>query len=114
RVRWVRALLPSLGGEAGVLRLEPPRIVAPPGNARAAIELENPPRHIVEEVPVVSDGHHRARILLEVALEPRHALRVEMVRRLVEEEHVRLLEEEPAQGDPTHLTTRQGGDGGFA
>src|SRR5262249_60706723 len=95
-----RGLLLLLLSEARALLLEPRGVVAFPGNARAAIELEDPARHVVEKVPVVGDGHHRARILLEVALEPRHALRVEMVGGLVEEEHVRLLQERPAEGAP--------------
>jgi hypothetical protein len=40
-------------------------------------------------------------------LQPRHRLGVEMIRRLVEEEHVRLLEQHATQRDATLLATRQ-------
>jgi hypothetical protein len=52
------------------------------------LELEDPLGHVVEEVAVVGDGHHRAGVLLQRALEPRHRLRVEVVGGLVEQEQV--------------------------
>ena len=42
-------------------------------------------------------------------LEPGDAFRVEMVRRLVEQQHVRLLEEDPAERDPATLAAGQCG-----
>jgi hypothetical protein len=105
-----RRFLLLLLGEALALLLEPRRVVAFPRDARAPIQLEDPAATIVEEVAVVGDGHHRARILLEVSLEPRHAFRVQVVGRLVEQEHVRLLEEEPAEGHAPDLAAREGGD----
>src|SRR6266542_5211475 len=94
-------------GEALALLLEPRGVITLPRDARAAIELEDPARDIVEEVAVVGDGHHRARIFLEVALEPRHALGVQVVGRLVQEQHVRLLEEEPAEGHAPDLRSEE-------
>ena len=43
------------------------------------------------------DGEHRTRVVLEELLEPQHALRVEMVGRLVEKQQVRCLKEQAAQ-----------------
>lgn len=48
----------------------------------AAIHLQNPPRDIVEEVSVVRDGDHRALIVPQEPLQPRHRVGVEVVRRL--------------------------------
>ncbi len=45
----------------------------------------------------MGDGHDGARELLEVALEPGHRLGVEVVGGLVEEQHVRLLQQQAAE-----------------
>jgi hypothetical protein len=92
--------------------LQPGRVVALPRDARAAVELEDPAGHVVEEVAVVGDGHHRARVLLQGPFQPRHRLGVEVVGGLVEEQEVGPGEEEPAQGDPAALGAREGGDVG--
>ena len=55
-----------------------------------AVELEDPAGHVVQEVPVVRDRHHSARVLLQVLLKPLHALRVQVVGRLVEQEQIGL------------------------
>ena len=80
-----------------LLLLQPGRVVALERDALAAVELEDPARDVVEEVAVVRHGDDGAFVLLEVAFEPRHALGVEVVRGLVEQEHVGLLEEEAAR-----------------
>jgi hypothetical protein len=61
----------------------------------------------------MGDGDHRARILLEVALEPGHGFRIQVVRGLVEEQHVRLLQQEAAQGHAADLAARQRRDVGI-
>ena len=58
------------------------------GMPGAAIELEDPARHVVQEVAVVGDGDDGARELLQELLEPGHRLGVEVVGGLVEQEHV--------------------------
>src|SRR6266481_7292087 len=50
-----------------LLLLEPRGVVALPGDAGAAVELEDPARHVVEEVAIVGDGDDGARVLLEKA-----------------------------------------------
>ena len=57
----------------------------------AAVKLEDPSGYVVQEVPVVRDGNDRPWVLLQVLLEPEHALRVQVVCRLVEQQQVRLL-----------------------
>src|SRR3954453_14086124 len=84
-----RALAGLLGllllRQALLLLLEPARVVALERQAAASIELEDPARDVVEEVAVVRDGDDGALVVREEALQPCHRLRVEMVRRLVEE-----------------------------
>ncbi len=79
-----------------------------------AVELEDPAGDVVEEVAIVGDGDDGARILLEEALEPGHRLGVEMVGRLVEQQHVGLLQQEPAQRDAAPLAAGELRDLGVA
>ena len=51
----------------------------------------------------MGDRHDRAGVVLEKALEPGDRLGVEVVRRLVQQQQVRRLQEEPAQGDAAAL-----------
>src|ERR1700677_4204848 len=81
-----------------------------PGNAVAAIELQNPLRDVVEKVTVMRYCHDGARILFQVTLEPGDRFRVEVVRRLIEEQHVRSREQQPAQRDAALLAAREGVD----
>ena len=58
----------------------------------------------------MGDGQDRARVLGQVLLEPLHALGVEVVGRLVEQQQVGLLEQQLAQRDPAPLAAGQVGD----
>ena len=98
------ALLLLLDGQPFGLLVEPGAVVALPGNALAAVELEDPSGDVVEEITVVRNGDDRALVLLQVGFQPLDRLGVEVVRRLVEKEHVRLLQEQPAEGDAAALT----------
>ena len=82
------------------------------GNAGAAIELEDPAGDVVEEVAVVRDGDDGARIVLEEALEPGDRLGVEVVGRLVEQQQVGRLQQQPAQRDAAPLAARERRDVG--
>jgi hypothetical protein len=78
----------------------------------AAVQLEDPLRDVVQEVPVVGDGDHRSRVLLEEALEPLDGLGIEVVRGLVEEQQVRVLEQQPGERDAPLLAAGQRRDVG--
>ena len=58
------------------------------------------------------DGDDRARVVLEEALEPGDRLGVEVVGRLVEQQQVRRLQQQPAQRDAAALAARELGDVG--
>ena len=58
----------------------------------------------------MGDRDDRAAVLVEEALQPFDRFRVEMVRGLVEEQQVRVLEQEPREGDPALLAAREGRD----
>ena len=51
------------------------------------------------------DRDHRARVTAEMLLEPVHAVGVEMVGRLVEQENGGFLQQQPRERDPAALTT---------
>ena len=99
----LRVLL-ALDGEALLLLLEVGRVVALVGVEATAVDLADPLGHVVEEVPVVGHGEHGAGVLGEVLLEPEHALGVEVVGGLVEEQQVGLLQQELAERDAALLT----------
>src|SRR4051812_32678731 len=102
-----RLLGALLLGQAGLLLLEPARVVALVGDAARAVELEDPAGDVVEEVAVVGDRDHRALVLVEVALQPRDGLGVEVVGGLVEQQQVRGGEQQPAQRDAAALAAAQ-------
>jgi hypothetical protein len=78
-----------------------------------AVDLGDPFGDVVEEVPIVRDRDDRAGVGLEVLLEPQHGFRVEVVRRLVEEQQVRLLQQQLAQGHAAALTAGEHRDLGI-
>src|SRR5690606_33601732 len=75
-------------------------------------ELEDPLGDVVEEVAVVRNRDDRPLELREILLEPRDRLGVQVVGRLVEQQHVRLLEENATKRDPASLTAGKRLDGG--
>ena len=107
-----RALLLLLVLQPGALLLEPARVVALVRDAAAAIELEDPAGDVVEEVAVVGDRDDRARVVLEVALEPGDRFGVEVVGRLVEQQQVGLAQQQPAERDAAPLAAGEGRDVG--
>jgi len=73
------------------LQLYEGTVVALPRNTLAAVELEYPLCHIVEEVAVVGHGNDRSLILLQVLFQPVYRLGIQVVGRLVEQQHVGFL-----------------------
>ena len=96
--------------QALLLLLQPGAVVALPGDAVAAVELENPLGRVVEKVAVVGHGHDRAGKFLQELLEPVHAFRIEVVGRLVQQQHVGLGQQQPAQRHAPLLAAGQVGD----
>src|SRR5581483_9233098 len=90
--------------QALLLLFEPRAVVALPGNAFAAIQLEDPAGDVVEEVAIVCDRDDRPRILLQMFLEPLDGLGVEMVGRLVEQKNVGRLQQQAAERNAPLLT----------
>ena len=102
-----RFFLAALLREPLLLLREPGRVVALVGNAAAAIELEDPAGDVVEEVAIVGDDQDGAGIIAQMAFEPLDGLGVEMVGRLVEQQQLGLLEQQPAERDAAALAARE-------
>ena len=63
----------------------------------AAVEFEYPAGDIVEKVAVVGHRDHGAGKAFEKLLEPLHRQRVEVIGRLVEQQHLGFGQQQPAQ-----------------
>jgi hypothetical protein len=73
----------------------------------SAVQLENPLRHVVQEVPVMGYGEDRAGVALQMSFQPLHRFGVEVVGRLVQQQEIRLRNQQLAQRDSTPLTAGQ-------
>ena len=108
------AFLLLLERQPGLLLLEPGGVVPFPGDALAAVELEDPLGDVVEEVAVVGDEHDGAGVFLQVPFEPGDALGVEVVGRLVQEQEVGAFEQDLAEGDAPAFAAGERADLGVA
>ena len=99
-----------LAREHRLLLLQPLLVVALVGVADAVVELEDPLGDVGEEVAVVRHDDERPPELLQVRLEAESRLRVEVVRRLVEEKDVGVREEKPRDRDAAALAAREDAD----
>ena len=59
--------------------------------------------HVIEEVAVVADHQHRTGIAFEVVFQPFHGGKVQVVGGLVQNEHVRLFQQQLCQPQPRQL-----------
>ena len=90
--------------QALLLLLQPRGVIALPGNAVAAVQFQDPAGHVVEKVAVVGDGDDGALVLLQMVLQPGHGLGVQVVGGFIQQQDVRFLEQQPAEGHPAFFT----------
>ena len=91
----------------GSLRLEESGVATGVEIGVAAIDLEHARGHLIEEEPVVADEHHRALEVADLLLEPLDRAEIEVVGRLVQDEDVIWLGEDPGQRHPLELSARE-------
>ena len=92
-----------------MLLLQPAGIIPLIGNAGAAVEFQNPARNLVKEIPVVGNGHNRPREIVKEPLQPGHRFRIQMVCRLVKQQHIGGTQQQLAQRNAALFTARQFG-----
>jgi hypothetical protein len=80
-------------------------VVALEWNAVATVQFQDPAGDVVQEVAVVSDGHNGAVVIMQEALQPGHGFGIQVVGRLVQQEHVRAGQQQAAQGHTAALAT---------
>ena len=69
----------------------------------AVVEAEQPVHGAIEEVAVVGHHHHAAAEILEEVFEHRQGLDVQIVGGLIQQQHVRGLDQQPAEVEPPPL-----------
>ena len=74
------------------LLFQPGGVIPFPRNALAPVELQNPLGDVIEKIAIVRHGDHGARILGEMAFQPLHGFRIEMIRRFVQEQQIGTLQ----------------------
>ena len=101
----VRGFLFFFDGQAFFFLFQPGGVVALVGDTFAAVEFEYPASDVVEEVAVVGDGDDGAGEVVQVALQPGDGFSVEVVGRFVQKQHVRVGEEQAAEGNAAFFAT---------
>ncbi len=99
--------------QAVALLQQPVGVVALVGNAVATVQFQNPLGRVVQEVAVVGNGHHGAGETVQELFEPIHRFGVQVVGRLVEQQHVRLGQQQLAQRHAALFTAGQLADDGI-
>ncbi len=102
-----RRLLAFLLRQAFLLLLQPRRIVPLIGNALTAIDFQDPSGDVVEKIAIVGHHHDGAVVILEEPLQPCHRLGVQMVGGLVQQQHVRMFQQQPAERHPPPFAAGQ-------
>ena len=99
------ALRLFLNLQAFGLLVQPGGVVALPWNAFPAIQLQDPPCNVVQEVTVVCYGNYSSLVLPQMGFQPQDTLSVKMVGRFVQQQHIRLAEQQAAQCNPSSFTS---------
>src|SRR2546423_15370365 len=89
--------------EAFLLLLQPAGIISFPRNPFAAIQFQNPARHVVEKISIVSNSDDRAGIILQMMFKPRDRFSIEMVGRFGQQKDIGLSQEQTTQRDAPPL-----------
>jgi hypothetical protein len=87
-----------------------PREVARIGKQPAAIEFDDARGHPVQEAAVVGDEHHAAAILQQQVFQPLDGIEVQVVGRLVQQQHVGPAHQRLRQRDALAVAAGQGAD----
>ena len=84
-------------GQPLVLLSQERRVVARPRGELPAVDFDDPRRDALEERAVVSHEYQRTRIVREKCLQPDDCVEIEVIGRLVEQQHIRLGDQRPCE-----------------
>ena len=73
----------------------------------AAIQFQYPLGCIIQKIAVMGHAHHRSGKALQKLLQPLDRLGIQVVGRLIQQQHVGLAEQQLTQGHPTLFAARQ-------
>ena len=101
--------LDGLGLQGCLLADQERVVVAGPARQQAAVDLDDPRGQLAKEHAIVRHHQKRAREAEKEFFQPGDGVQVEVVRRLVQQEHVRLGGQGPGQEHPTLHAGRERG-----
>src|SRR5207247_4031094 len=85
----------------------PPAYVVDVELGAVGVEVENPADHRPQQLRVVADDHNGAAEGAEVVTQPGDGVGVQVVGGLVEQQRLRIREQDPRQFHPAPLATRE-------
>ena len=74
-------------------------VVSAVGTRFAVLKLNHAANRLVQKIAVMGDGQDRARKTLQIRLQPLRSAKVQMVRRLIQQQNLRILQNQPPQVD---------------
>ena len=77
------------------------------GMSLAPIQFQDPLRHVVQEVPVVGDGHDGPGEGRQVVLQPAYGIQVQVVGRFIQNKDITFCGQGPGNKDPLSLASRK-------
>ena len=78
------------------LLLKPRRIITLIRYALPAIKLQNPTCYIIQKITIVSNHNDCTVIILKMLFKPRNRFGIQMISRLVKQQQIRFLQQQPA------------------
>ena len=85
------------------------RVVAGVKFRMSVHDLNDPVGYLVDEVTVMGDGEHCPLESLDILLQPFHAVQIQVVGRLIQQENIRLFQQKPGKVYPGLFTAGQAG-----
>ena len=70
-----------------------------------AVKFQYPAGCIIEKVAIVGDGYHGSGIFNQEAFQPGNTFRIEVVGRFIQQQHIRVGQQQFAQGHPSTFSS---------
>ena len=86
-------VLLQLQVKPGLLFIHIERVVAGVELRMAVGDLNDPISYLIDEIAVMGNGQHSTLEIIDIALQPFHAAKIQVVGRLVQQQNVRLFQQ---------------------